>query len=129
MTDTTPTLAAFVKPQVDLAMAHQFRLELVHPHLQQRMTPAQREEFLTRAFVEVADARGQGQMTNKPELLAAARALEAKLAAASGPHHTAQSPLFKVLIGADRLYVKSGYPLKDLPAQFMGFPVEASAIA
>jgi len=195
MTDTTPTLAAFVKPQVDLAMAHQFRLELVHPHLQQRMTPAQREEFLTLAFVEiakgmgverfaqtpaerldqfavmsvmknhdtqgllrslvnsfmiayacpetsdrafaalvhieglraeVADARGQGQMTDKPELLAAARALEAKLAAASGPHHTAQSPLFKVLIGADRLYVRSGYPLKDLPVEFMGYPVEVS---
>jgi len=186
-------LHSLVKPYVDTALAHQFRLELVHPHTQQRMTPAQREEFLLDAFAEiakgmgidrfaqtpverldqfavmsvmknhdtagllrslvnsfmiayacpetsdrafkalvqieglraeVADTKGQGQTTDKPELQVAARKLEAHLSAAAGPNHTPQSPLFKVLIGADRLYVKSGYPLKDTPEVFMGFPVE-----
>ena len=49
------TIQALIKPHVDMAMAHQFRLELVHPHTQQRMTPAQREEFLTLAFTEISD--------------------------------------------------------------------------
>ena len=72
----------------------------------------------------MADSKGQGQMTNKPELQVAARELEMHLSAAAGPHHTHQSPLFKVLVGADRVYVKSGCPLKDVPKVFMGFPVE-----
>lgn len=187
------SIAMLIKPHVDMALAHQFRLELVHPHTQQRMTPVQREEFLTHAFAEiangmgvdrflqtpaerldqfavmsvmknhdtagllrslvnsfmiayacpetsdrafaalvqieglraeVADSKGQGQMTNKPDLQKAARELEAHLSASAGPNHTPQSPLFKVLIGADRVYVKSGYPLKDVPKVFMGFPVE-----
>lgn len=191
--DMTASIATLIKSHVDGAMAHQFRLELVHPHTQQRMTPMQREEFLTLAFseiakgmgidrfmqtpaerldqfavmsvmknhdtagllrslvnsfmiayacpetsdrafaalvqieglrAEVADSKGQGQMTNKPELQIAARELEAHLSAAAGPCHTSQSPLFKVLIGADRVYVKSGYPLKDVPKVFMGFAVE-----
>ena len=187
------TIEALIKPHVDMALAHQFRLELVHPHTQQRMTSEQREEFLTRAFAEiakgmgidrflqtpaerldqfavmsvmknhdtagllrslvnsfmiayacpetsdrafaalvqieglravVADSKGQGQMTNKPALQVAARELEAHLSAVAGPHHTPQTPLFRVLVGADRVYVKSGYPLKDLPRVFMGFAVE-----
>ena len=191
--DMTASIAMLIKSHVDAAMAHQFRLELVHPHTQQRMTPVQREEFLILAFAEiakgmgidrflqtpaerldqfavmsvmknhdtagllrslvnsfmiayacpetserafqalvrieglraeVADSKGQGQMTNKPELQVAAHELEVHLSAAAGPNHTPQSPLFKVLIGADRVYVKSGYPLKDVPKVFMGFPVE-----
>ena len=187
------TIEALIKPHVDMALAHQFRLELVHPHTQQRMTPVQREEFLTLAFAEiakgmgidrflqtpaerldqfavmsvmknhdtagllrslvnsfmiayacpetsdrafaalvqieglravVADSKGQGQMTNKPALQVAARELEAHLSAVACPHHTPQTPLFRVLVGADRVYVKSGYPLKDLPRVFMGFAVE-----
>jgi len=186
-------IQTLIKPHVDLAMAHQFRLELVHPHTQQRMTPAQREEFLTLTFAEiakgmgidrfmqtpaerldqfavmsvmknhdtagllrslvnsfmiayacpetserafaalvqieglraeVADSKGQGQMTNKPELQIAARELEAILGASAGPNHTQKTPLFKVLVGADRIFVKSGYPLKDVPKVFMGFAVE-----
>lgn len=72
----------------------------------------------------VADSKGQGQMTNKPALQVAARELEAHLSAVAGPHHTPQTPLFRVLVRADRVYVKSGYPLKDLPRVFMGFAVE-----
>ena len=191
--DMTDSIAVLIKSHVDMAMAHQYRLELVHPHTQQRMTPVQREEFLTLAFAEiakgmgvdrflqtpaerldqfavmsvmknhdtagllrslvnsfmiayacpetseqafqalvqieglraeVADSKGQGQMTNKPELQVAARELEMHLSAAAGPHHTHQSPLFEVLVGADRVYVKSGCPLKDVPKVFMGFTVE-----
>ena len=73
---------------------------------------------------EVADSKGQGQMTNKPELQIAARELEAILGASAGPNHTQKTPLFKVLVGADRIFVKSGYPLKDVPKVFMGFAVE-----
>ena len=76
---------------------------------------------------EVADAKGQGQMSNKPELIAAAEALDAILRRTAGDFHTPQSPMFKVMIGADRLYVKSGYPLKNIPSDVNGFPVEVTA--
>lgn len=73
---------------------------------------------------EVADTKGQGRMSNKPELVAAAGVLDAKLREAVGPHHTPLTPIYKVLIGADRLYVKSFDPLKAMPAEISGFPVE-----
>lgn len=78
---------------------------------------------------EVADAKGQGRMSNKPELIAAAEALDAQLQMAAGPYHTPLSPMFKVMIGADRLYVKSAYPLKNIPTEINGFPVEAGEYA
>lgn len=191
--ELSTTIQTLIKPYVDTAMAHQFRLELVHPHTQQRMTPAEREEFLTHAFseiakgmgidrfmqtpaerldqfavmsvmknhdtagllrslvnsfmiayaypetserafsalveieglrAEVADSRGQGQTTNKPELKVAACELEKHLSAPAGTRDTHQHPSFKVLVGADRLYVKSCSPLKEMPKVFMGFAVE-----
>ena len=191
--NTTDTVKDIIQSRVDLVKDMQFRLELVHPGTKQRMTPAQREEFLLTAFseiakgigidrfmqtpaermeqfavmsvtknhdtagllrslvnsfmiayacpetserafaalvqieglrAEVADSKGQGQMTNKPELQIAARELEAILGASAGPNHTQKTPLFKVLVGADRIFVKSGYPLKDVPKVFMGFAVE-----
>lgn len=73
---------------------------------------------------EVADAKGQGRMSNKPALVAAAEALDAQLSTAIGQHHTPQSPMFKVMIGADRLYVRLAYPLKDVPSEINGVPVE-----
>lgn len=78
---------------------------------------------------EVADAKGQGRMSNKPELVEAAKALDAQLCMSAGPYHTPLSPIFKVMIGADRLYVKSAYPLKDVPAEINGFPVEVGEFA
>mgnify|MGYP007063549722 FL=1 len=60
------TIQTLIKPHVDLAMAHQFRLELVHPHTQQRMTPAQREEFLTLAFAEIAKGMGIDRFMQTP---------------------------------------------------------------
>jgi hypothetical protein len=188
----------FIKPQVDLAMAHQFRLELANKKSGMPMSPEERETFLMRAFTEiakgmgldrfaqtpaerldqfavmsvmkdhdtagllrslvnsfmiayscpetsdrafaalvqieglraeVADAKGQGRMSNKPELVAAAEALDAMLKRSAGPYHTPQSPMFKVMIGADRLFVRSGYPLKDVPSEVNGFPVELSEAA
>lgn len=189
-------LEQFIKPQVDIALAHTFRLELAHPQTRMALSKEEREVFLTRAFVEVAkgmgldrftqtpterldqfavmsvmkdhdtagllrslvnsfmiayacpetsdrafaalvqieglraevaDAKGQGQMSNKPELIAAAEALDATLRRTAGDFHTPQSPMFKVMIGADRLYVKSGYPLKNIPRDVNGFPVEVTA--
>lgn len=75
---------------------------------------------------EVADAKGQGR-SGKPELVAAADALDAVLRATAGEYHSPQSPIYKILIGADRLYVQSAYPLKELPSEINGFPVEASS--
>ena len=191
-------LDQFVKGHVDLALTHQFRLELADPKTGQPMSPNDRSEFLTRAFVEiakgmgverfmqtpperldqfavmsvmkdhdtagllrslvnsfmiayacpetsdrafaalveieglraeVADAKGQGRSSNKPELIAAADALDAQLRMTAGTYHTPLSPMFKVMIGADRLYVKSAYPLKDVPTEINGFPVEVSEYA
>lgn len=191
-------LDQFVKGHVDLALAHQFRLELADPKTGQPMSINDLSEFLTRAFVEiakgmgierfmqtpperldqfavmsvmknhdtagllrslvnsfmiayacpetadrafaaliqieglraeVADAKGQGRMSDKPELVAAAEALEAQLRMDAGPYHTPLSPMFKVMIGADRLYVKSAYPLKNVPAEMNGFPVEVGEYA
>ncbi len=44
---------------------------------------------------------------------------------AAGPHHTSETPIYKVLVGADRLYVRSSYPLKNVPPEINGFPVES----
>ncbi len=74
---------------------------------------------------EVADSKGQGRMSNKPELVLAAEILDAQLREAAGPHHTSETPIYKVLVGADRLYVKSSYPLKNVPPEINGFPVES----
>ena len=38
--------------------------------------------------------------------------------------HTSEIPSYQVLVGADRLYVKSAHPLKDVPTKIDGFPVE-----
>ena len=74
---------------------------------------------------EVADSKGQGRMSNKPELVAAADALDSQLRESMGQHHTPETPIYKVLVGADRLYVKSPYPLKNVPSEINGFPVES----
>lgn len=185
-----------IKELVNVALEHQFRLELANPTTGQAMTAEERCEFLTRAFIEiangmgierfmqtpaerldqfavmsvqknhdtagllrslvnsfmiayacpetserafsalvqieglraeVAETKGQGRMSNKPELVTAADVLDAKLREAVGPYHTPLTPIYKVLIGADRLYVKSAYPLKDVPAEISGFPVEFCA--
>ena len=64
--DMTASIAMLIKPHVDAAMAHQFRLELVHPHTRQRMTPVQREEFLTLAFAEIAKGMGIDRFLQTP---------------------------------------------------------------
>lgn len=73
---------------------------------------------------EVADSKGQGRMSNKPELVLAAQKLDAQLRETAGENHTCETPIYKVLVGADRLYVKSAYPLKNVPTKIDGFPVE-----
>ncbi len=73
---------------------------------------------------EVAHTKGQGRMSNKPELVAAAAALDEKLRQAAGPVPSGQSPEFTVMIGADRLYVKASHVLRDVPSTINGFVVE-----
>ncbi|ABM39687.1 hypothetical protein [Polaromonas naphthalenivorans] len=74
---------------------------------------------------EVADAKGQGRMSNKPELVAAAQALDAELSIANKAPGAQAAPPYRVMIGADRLFVKSAHPLANLPARIHGFAVEA----
>lgn len=78
---------------------------------------------------EVAESKGQGRMSNKPELVAAAAKLDALLKLMAGPGHTEKTPIYKVLVGADRLYVKSVYAFKDMPSAIDGLPVEFSVSA
>lgn len=188
MLSTPPSLELIVQAHVALAMQHRYRMELAHPHTKEPMSQAQREDFLRKAFVEiakgmgidrflqtpaerldqfavmsvvkehdtaglirslvnsfmiayacpetcdrafaalvqieglraeVADDKGQGQQSNNPGLKKAAKELESTLAASAGALN------IKVLIGADRLYVKSSQPIKELPRKFQGFAVEA----
>ena len=56
--NTTDTVKDIIQSRVDLVKDMQFRLELVHPGTKQRMTPAQREEFLLTAFSEIAKGTG-----------------------------------------------------------------------
>ena len=77
--------------------------------------PACEPKFL---FRQVADAKGQGQQSNNQRLKDAAKELQKTLAASA-------SADMKVLIGADRLYVKSSRAINELPRNFQGFPVEA----
>lgn len=183
----------FVKGHVDLALAHQFRLELSSQTTGLAMNAEERRDFLTRAFIEiakgmgidrfmqtpverldqfavmsvqknhdtagllrslvnsfmiayacpetsgrafsalvqieglraeVAETKGQGRMSNKPELVTAAGVLDAQLRDTAGQDHTPLTPIYKVLIGADRLFVKSAYPLKNVPTEICGFAVE-----
>ncbi|MFZ3139142.1 hypothetical protein [Polaromonas sp.] len=74
---------------------------------------------------EVADAKGQGRMSNKPELVAAAQALDAELSVKDKATDAQPAPPYRVMIGADRLFVKSAFPLANLPTKFHGFAVEA----
>lgn len=74
---------------------------------------------------EVADAKGQGRMSNKPELVAAAQALDSELSVANKAAGAQSAPPYRVMIGADRLFVKSAHTLANLPKQFHGFAVEA----
>lgn len=182
-----------VKAHVELAMAHRFRLVLADERTGQPFGANERQEFLNRAFVEiakgmgvdrfletpaerldqfavmsviknhdtagllrslvnsfmiayacpetadrafmalvqieglraeVADTKGQGRMSNNPNLVAAANELDERLRQAVGQHHTPQSPIYKVMIGADRIYVRSAFPLTDVPTEIGGFPVE-----
>ena len=41
-------LEQFIKPQVDIALAHTFRLELAHPQTRMALSKEEREVFLTR---------------------------------------------------------------------------------
>lgn len=62
MTDTLTS----IKPFVDAAMAHKFRLALVNPKTQKAIEGAEREAFLTRAFLEIAKGMGVDRMAQTP---------------------------------------------------------------
>lgn len=71
---------------------------------------------------EVAEARGQP--SKNLMLRDAALDLDADLSKKM-PQHSAASPLFRILIGPDRIFVMSPKPIKDLPKEFNGVLVEA----
>lgn len=183
-----------IQERVNVAMEHEFRVELASPATGQALTPAERRAFLTSAFgeiargmgidrfaqtpvermdqfavmsvqknhdtaglllslmnsfmiayacpetsdrayaalvqieglrAEVADAKGQGRMSNKPELVDAAQALDAQLSVANKATDAQPARPYRVMIGADRLFVKSPHLLANLPVKFNGFAVEA----
>ena len=64
--NTTDTVKDIIQSRVDLVKDMQFRLELVHPGTKQRMTPAQREEFLLTAFSEIAKGMGIDRFMQTP---------------------------------------------------------------
>lgn len=70
---------------------------------------------------KVADSRGQPSQNQA--LLDAAHALNDRLSRMM-PGHSIPSPLFRILVGADRLFVMSPKPVKDLPAEINGVLIE-----
>lgn len=64
-----------------------------------------------------------GQQSPNVALQAAAKALDAQLARRM-PRHSISNPLFRVLVGVDRLIVLAPTSIKDLPVDFDGWPVE-----
>ena len=64
--NTTDTVKDIIQSRVDLVKDMQFRLELVQPGTKQRMTPAQREEFLLTAFSEIAKGMGIDRFMQTP---------------------------------------------------------------
>lgn len=70
---------------------------------------------------EVGEQRGQS--SNNQALLDAAGELDQFLCQAL-PTHSISTPRFRILIGADRLFVMSSKPIKDLPCNINGVPVE-----
>lgn len=70
---------------------------------------------------EVGEQRGQP--SNNQALLDAADELDKFLCQAL-PTHSISTPRFRILIGADRLFVMSAKPIKNLPSEINGVPVE-----
>lgn len=70
---------------------------------------------------EVADSRGQS--SKNQNLLDAANTLNALLSVKM-PQHSTSTPLFRILIGADRLIVMSPNPIKDLPTEIGGVLID-----
>ena len=71
---------------------------------------------------QVADSRGQ--LSNNQRLLDAAHDLNSHLTKVV-PGHSVVHPRFRILVGADRLFVMSPKAIKDLPAEIDGVPVES----
>ena len=70
---------------------------------------------------EVADDRGQQTQNNvlSEALLALNELLKQQM-----PSHSITSPCYRILVGADRLFVMSPKPIKDLPEEINGVLVE-----
>ena len=66
------------------------------------------------------------QPSQNPVLLDAFKALDTLLKQQM-PTHSITAPRYRILVGADRLFVMSPKPIKDLPADINGVPVEALA--
>lgn len=73
---------------------------------------------------EVADQKGQGRMSDKHPLILAAEALDVHLQATLGVTPAEKDRFYRVMVGADRLYVKAIQPLTEVPKRFSGMPVE-----
>lgn len=71
---------------------------------------------------EVADDRGQASQNN---ILSAALVSLDKFLKQSMPTHSITTPLYRILVGADRLFVMSPKPIKNLPAEIDGVLIEA----
>lgn len=71
---------------------------------------------------EVAEARGQH--TPNTALRDAAEALDVQLREHL-PSHSVTSPMYRILVGPDRLFVMSPQPLSGLPDEINGVPIEA----
>jgi len=73
---------------------------------------------------EVAYDRGQTTQ-NKP-LLNASKALD-EILSLQMPNHSVTTPHYRILVGADRLFVMSPQPIINLPREIVGVPVEPLA--
>lgn len=63
-------LKELIEGHVDLAIAHQFRLELAHPVTGQSMTIEERRAFLTCAFIEIAKGMDIDRFMQTPATIA-----------------------------------------------------------
>lgn len=104
------------------SLVNSFMIAYACPETADRAFAALKEIEALRAFV--ADVKGQ--KTQNPILAAAVTALDAVLRQRL-PNQSSEQPSYRILVGADRLFVMAPKPIDDLPTEINGVPVEVLA--
>lgn len=101
------------------SLVNSFMIAYGHPETADRAFAA----LLTLEALRGEVAGDRGQTSRNQRLVAAASALDDTLTQ-QFPLHTTTAPAFRIIVGADRLFVSALEPIRNLPHEICGVPVE-----